>query len=205
MTGTENGAGNETTTATTAQSGEQGETGSESKVTFTAEQQAEMNRVVAKERRAAEARGKAEATQAASDAAEQARKDAATKDAKDRGEFEKVEATLRTDLQAAKDTSTSLQAKVDQYQAAVDAVLTADWDGLDADVLEYFEGDADDPLARLNWLPKGKKLQAQLHPDSTNTANPGNPANPRLTSTSGKPTAQQTLEEMRRNRGLPAR
>lgn len=163
--GAENTETKTDTTAKNAESGEQ-DSGSE-KVTFTDEQQRELGRLLAKERKAAADKARADA-KAEADAREvQARKDKEAEDAKKSGDFEKVESTLKADLQTANDEKASLQAQVDQYQAAVDAVLKADWDALADDVKEYFPGSEDDTLAKVNWLPKGKALQAKLHPGST--------------------------------------
>ena len=168
----EQGAGGaestETTTDTTARNAEPGaQDGGSEKVEFTAEQQREMGRILARERKAAADKARADAKAEADAVADQARKDKAAEDAKKAGDFEKVESTLKTDLQAAKDAQSALQAQVDQYQAAVDAVLKADWDALADDVKEFYPGDEDDTLAKVNWLPKGKALHAKLHPEKT--------------------------------------
>ena len=153
------------TTTKNATSGEQGEGSGSGKVEFSKEQQDELGRILARERKAASDKARADAKAEADAVAEQARKDKEAEDAKKAGDFEKVESTLKADLQTAKDEKAALQAQVDQYQAAVDAVLKADWESLADDVKEYFPGDEDDTLAKVNWLPKGKALQAKLHPD----------------------------------------
>lgn len=168
----EQGAGGaestETTTTTTARDAASGEQDGGSKtVTFTEEQQRELGRLLAKERKLAADKARADAKAEADARAEQARKDKEAEDAKKAGDFEKVESTLKADLQTANDEKAALQEQVDQYQAAVDAVLKADWDALADDVKEYFPGDEDDTLAKVNWLPKGKALQAKLHPDKS--------------------------------------
>lgn len=187
----------ETKTDTTARDAESGEQdGGSEKVTFTAEQQREMGRLLARERKAAADKARADAKAEADAAADQARKDKEAEDAKKAGDFEKVESTLKADLQTANDEKAALQAQVDQYQAAVDAVLKADWDALADDVKEYFPGDEDDTLAKVNWLPKGKALQAKLHPDKTDPK-AAHGRDPRATGTS-KP----TNEEARKAQGV---
>ena len=189
----EQGAGGaestETRTDTTAQhatSGEHGDGHSDRKVTFSKEQQDEIGRLLSKERKAAADKARADAKAEADTAAEQARKDKEAEDAKKAGDFEKVESTLKADLQVAKDAQTALQAQVDQYQAAVEAVLRADWDALADDVKEFYPGDEDDTLAKVNWLPKGKTLQAKLHPPQADQK-AAHGRDPRATGTS-KPT-----------------
>lgn len=177
----------EATTDTTAKNAESGEQdGGSEKVTFTAEQQREMGRLLAKERKAAADKARADAKAEADALAEQARKAKEADDLKAQGKFAEVEQALKADLQTANDEKAALQAQVDQYQAAVDAVLKADWDALADDVKEYFPGDEDDTLAKVNWLPKGKTLQAKLHPPQADQK-AAHGRDPRATGTS-KPT-----------------
>lgn len=164
------------TTANNATPGEQGAGSGSGKVEFSKEQQDEMGRILAKERKLAADKARADAKAEADDLAEQARKAKEADDLKAQGKFAEVEQTLKTDLQVANDEKSALQAQVDQYQAAVEGVLKADWDALAEDVKEYYPGGEDDTLAKIHWLPKGKALQAKLHPtDATKAAHGRDP------------------------------
>lgn len=168
--------------------GEQGGGGGEKKVEFSAEQQKHVDKLIGDARKDAArvAADKAKADREAAD--ETARKERETNDLKAKGEFEKVETTLKADLQAARDEATALKGRKDQLEAAIDAVLKADWDALDDDVKEYYPGD-EDALVKVAWLPKGKTLQAKLHPTKADPKvgmardpKSGNSTGPELTS-----------------------
>lgn len=122
-------------------------------------------------------------------------------DAKAKGDFEKVENGLRTDLEAARNDATSLKAENDQLRAAIATVLEAEWKDLPSEVKDVYLGADDDPLAKLAFLPKGKTLAAKLG-GSERVA--GNRRDPKVAASSnGKPDATQIANEMRRAMGLP--
>lgn len=179
--------------------GNQGEQG---RPTFTAEQQKEIDRIAAKARREGQDAGKAEAEQARKDAEEQARKDREAADLKAKGEFEALEQTLRADLASATGERDQFKAQAARLTAAIDAVLTEEWTALGDDVREYYPGADDDPLAKLEWLPKGRALLAKLHPEKPA---PGNRPDRRPNGAPGEISLDTTVEEFRRMRGMRAR
>lgn len=144
-----------------ANPGAQGDAG-KPKVEFTEEQRRELGRIVAKERRLAADAARAEADAARAEADEQARKDRERQQEIDKGNFDAARSSLEGERDAAKGEATSLKAENDQLRAAVDSVLAAEWTALPAEVRDAYSGADDDPLAKLAWLPKGKKLAEKL-------------------------------------------
>ncbi len=157
-----------------ANPGEQGDAG-KTRVEFSDEQMAELGRIVAKERKEAERKAIDKAKADADAAAEQARKDRERDEEIKRGEFDKARSSLESERDAAKGEATSLKAENDQLRAAVDSILTAEWKALPAEVRDAYSGADDDPLAKLAWLPKGKKLAEKL----TGSNSGGNRAGPK--------------------------
>ncbi len=94
-------------------------------------------------------------------------------DAAKRGEFEALAKKREEERDAAKGEATSLKAENDQLRAAVDSILTAEWKALPAEVRDAYSGADDDPLAKLAWLPKGKKLAEKLTGSNSGGNRPG--------------------------------
>lgn len=141
------------TTAKNATSGEQGDGSSDGKVTFSKEQQDEIGRLLSKERKAAADKARADAKAEADAAAEQARKDKEAEDAKKAGDFEKVESTLKADLDAARTEATSLKGENDQLREAMKAGVDAQWKDLPPALQLAGKVIAeDDVLGRWNFL-----------------------------------------------------
>lgn len=187
-----------------ANPGAQGDAG-KPKVEFTAEQTAEIGRLLAKERRDAAAKAKADADAARAAADEQARKDREADDAKKRGDFEAVETRLKTDAQTAKDEATALRAENDRLRAAMKAGVDAQWGALP----DVIRGPAarylaeDDVLGRWEFL---NDPETRKHADAaTRDAARGNGPDPKPGGASGLPSVSDVADEFRRTRGVPVR
>ncbi|MDQ3124155.1 MAG: hypothetical protein M3Q74_00920 [Pseudomonadota bacterium] len=181
----------------TANPGDTG--GTRDRPEFTPEQEKAIGRLLAKEREAARSAALAAAEQERAAAAEQARKDREADDAKKRGEFDKVEQALRGDLTAAKTEAGSLKAENEQLREAVNRVLDDEWKALSAEARDAYAaagGSEDDPLARLRYLPAGKKLSPRADPAR------GNGSDPRPAGAAGPPSLSQTTDEFRRMHGI---
>ncbi len=87
---------------------------------------------------------------------EDARKTREADDAKAKGDFEKVEAQLRSDLETTKTEATRLQGENDQLREAVNGSLETRVKELPEPVRKTLDDTfpADEVLARLNWLNK---------------------------------------------------
>lgn len=130
-------------------------------VTFTAEQQAEINRLMG----AARKEGRDAADEAARKKAEKDRADKDAADAEARGEFEKVKGTMQQSIDSLTGERDALKAQVDSYVALVAPIVAdrlAALKAADAEVARGFPADAD-PLAQLAWLddPRTKALLAK--------------------------------------------
>lgn len=177
----------------------QGDAG-KAKVEFTAEQTAEIGRLLAKERREASAKAKADADAARVAADEEAKQARERDEAAARGEFDKVRAALEADAKAAKDESAALKAENDQLRAAVEAVLADEWKQLPAEVRDAYLGADDDPLAKLAFLPKAKKLAAKLA--ERDPAARGNGPDPKPGGPAGLPSIEDTKREFAQRLGV---
>lgn len=170
-----------------------GTTGETPKPTFSDAQQAEVNRLMAKTRRDAadKARADAKAERDAADA--QTRTDADRKKAEERGEFDRVIADIERERDEANTKLDAANAKADRYSDAVAAFLDDDWQKLPDLVRDSYSGPDDDPLARLAWLPKGKALADH----QTARGARGNGPDPAPGNGGAKaPTLEQTKREM---------
>lgn len=150
-----------------------GEEGEGKGVEFSAEQQAHIDKLIGDARKKAKDQAKAEAQAAREEAEKRAREEAA----EEAGEFEEIAKTRERERDQAKKDAATLKAENDQLRAAIDSMLTSEWRELSEEAREYFTGDEDDPLARLVWLPKGRKLTATLAAKAD--ALRGNGADPR--------------------------
>lgn len=79
-----------------------------------------------------------------------------------KGEFEKLANERQTALDAAKAEAKSLKADNDALRGAISGFLDAEWKALPAEVKDAYLGADDDPLAKLQFLPKGKALAEKL-------------------------------------------
>jgi hypothetical protein len=124
---------------------------------------------------------KAELDAERTSAEEAARKKKEIDDAAAKGEFETAKKSLETDLQAAKDEAASLQARLDQYQTALESGLNDAWAKLPEEIRKIGEKqhDENDTLARFSFLHDAdtQALVAKLS-DKAETSR-GNGPNPK--------------------------
>lgn len=105
------------------------------------------------------------------------------------GKWEELATKRETDLNAAKGEVTQLTGELDQYKTAVSKLLDDEWKALDDEAREAFSaagGNDEDPLARLAYLPTGKKHTAK-RAERTETAR-GNGRDPKSGGGAGKVT-----------------
>lgn len=151
------GKSEETKDDKSATSGAQDDKSSEKK-SFT---QDEVGKLIAEERKAERAKAKADFEQKQKDDAEAAKTEREQDEAKARGEFEKVEAQLKADLDTAKRELDALRERSTKLTEAIEKVLADDWEKLPEEIRTAYTaagGADDDPLAKINYLPTAKKL-----------------------------------------------
>lgn len=132
----------------------------------------------------------------------EAKRKADEKAAAERGEWEKLAMERERERDEAKGEATSLRAENDQLRAAIAAVLADEWKALPAEVRDAYLGAEDDPLARLAFLPKAKKLAEKLA--AREPAVRGNGPDPKAGGAGAMPSLEKTKEEMRRRMGIRA-
>lgn len=188
-TGTETG----TETQDANPGGQQGEP----KPTFTAEQQAELNRIVAREKKAAADKAKADAKAERDAADDEARKAKDADDARKAGDFEKVEGQLRGDLTSAVADRDAVTAERDELRAFFDGQVAAALKTLPDALKDFDPGPAAPFAARKAWLEKALKRAAEVDRGGAR----GNGANPPVAQGTA-PTQAQTTQEMRALMGI---
>lgn len=177
-------------------------------VTFTAEQQDHLNRLVGKARQDGEAAGRTAAEQAATAKATEERTAAERKRQLDAGEFDKVKTSLETDIATVTRERDALAAEVDELTQALGPVVTDRLKLLDdADKLGYPK---DQPLVKqLAWLndPRTAAMLERAAEEQRVTEAKGGFRPPVAPVARGKqaPTVELTREEMRAALGVPAR
>lgn len=132
--------------------GTEGDAGTATKIALSDAQQDEVNRLLSKERRDAEKRGREAEARVRDEADEQKRKQREADEDKKRGDFEKVEGQLKTDLDAVKADVTRLTGENDRLKAAMTSGVEARWKELPEPVRNVYKGDAEDVLARWEYL-----------------------------------------------------
>lgn len=140
-----------TTDATTGTPPEQGDT---QKVTFTPEQQAEINKLIGSARREGKQSAAEEAAEAKRKADEEAERERQIK----AGEFD----TVRQSLEAERDAALTKAAQFDALVETIRPEVDAQWAALPGEVTELYEGDADDVLAKRAHMARCKKLIDKL-------------------------------------------
>jgi len=139
--------------------GQQGDgKGGEQKIEFSAEQQKVIDALVGEARKKARKQAEDEARTDREAADKKAKEEAAV----EAGEFEGIAQVREQERDAARKEAASLQAKVDQLQAAIDNAIATEWKALPSEVLDAYIGDDEDALGKLAFLPKGKALAAKL-------------------------------------------
>lgn len=153
---------------------------------LTDEQRKAFGKIISDERKKAKASGKSEAEQEAANAAEQARIAKETEEAKEAGKFEEVEKSLNSTIESQKatikerdETITSLNERLTALNSAFDTAFKADWEALPEEVRDLFSGDAEDALAKMEFLNRDsvKKLAGNTGKRSSDGTIPRNPLN----------------------------
>ncbi len=175
--GTEAGSGNPpaatTPPATTHPTATPPSTEGSGPVTFTAEQQAAINKLIGDARK----EGRTSAEQAAADA-ETARQAEATRQADiAKGDFEKVKTDLESERDGFKTERDTLAGKVERYEALTKSRVDAIKGELPAEATEDFPAEAD-AIDQLEWLDGRQKLLAKLAPATQQNGHPRVPATP---------------------------
>jgi hypothetical protein len=169
--------------------------GDEGKVSFTPEQQAEIDRIAANARREGKVTGKTEAEQAIAATEAQKEADRKRQDDEAKGHYDNAKATLERERDEEKSARMTAEEK---YQAAI-AVLapdvTARWKDLPTEVASMYEGADDDILAKAAHLNRTKALVDRLAGATPRT---GNGPNPRRIGDE-KPTFDELRQEARQS------
>ena len=155
--------------------------GSKPKVGFSEDQQREVNRMLARERKAERDRALADAKAEADRKAEEDRKARERADAEAKGDFEKVKSDLTTERDTIAGERDDLKARYDRALAIITPQVEADWKDLPEEVTALYEGADDDILAKAAHLHRTKALREKL----AGTAKPGNPRNPTVDGLAG--------------------
>jgi hypothetical protein len=154
-------------TADTASSGDTGSQGGvETKVEFSAEQQAFVAKLLSEERKKA-AQNAREATKAEADRkAEEERQRKAQEDLKAKGEFEALERELRASIDQTAAERDELREEVTELRAAMKSGLDAQWKALPPFIRKHGESffGEDDVLGRWGYVnaPATQELITQL-------------------------------------------
>lgn len=107
--------------------------------------------------------------------------DAATQAEKDReakGEFETLAKDRERERDQAKADLGELQTKYDKLRDVATTVVKTDYDALPEEVRDVYPGEADDPVAILEFLPKAKKLVEKMAGGEQNNSQGVNGATP---------------------------
>lgn len=116
---------------------------------------AERERAKEAERRAKAAEKELADRKAADDAAKE---EAARKN----GEFESLATSLKSERDELKTKLDAAEQRATRLQEAVDGFVKAEWEAIPQDVRDLYTGADDDPLAKLAFVPKAKKLADKL-------------------------------------------
>lgn len=145
------------------------------KIEWTKEQQDEINRIAAKERREGAKRAREDRD---AEIEEQRKKDAVaaqrTKD-QEAGEFEKVKESLQNDAKTASDERDTLKDQRDTLLGLLKADVDATWNDLPEEVKDAYDGEDDDVLAKKQHMTRMAKVTERL---TAASSGPGNGPNP---------------------------
>ena len=136
------------------------------KFEWTPEQQAEIQRIAAKEAKEAARKARADRDAEIERERKAAEADAERKKQEAAGEFESVKASLTEERDAAISERDTLQTRLDEALQAIRDDVAAAWKDTPAEVVELYEGDDDDVLAKRKHLTKSAKLIARLRDES---------------------------------------
>lgn len=128
------------------------------KVTFTDEQQKELNKLIANARR----EGKAAAEKDANDVKAKAEADAERSRQEAAGEYEKAKTTLTAERDTAASERDGYKGKLETLLADLKPEIEKAWAGLPAEVSALYEGEDDDVLAKRSFMTKHAALIEKL-------------------------------------------
>jgi len=98
-----------------------------------------------------------EKAQRDADAASQAERDREAK-----GEFEQLARDRERERDQIKADMQALQERFDALNTAAQAIVKTDFEALPEEIREVYPGEADDPVAMLAFIPKGKKIAERM-------------------------------------------
>ena len=167
------------------------DTDQKQKVEFTDEQNTEIGKIVAREVR--KAADKARSDRDAEIAAEKTAADVEAKRKADEeaGKYEEA----KTQLTSERDEAVS---KRDKALGLLKANVDANWDGLPESVKSTYQGDAEDVLAKSEYMQQMKPVIDQLREAEAKGEERSNPGNPPGKTPSDKKTTTDEDEEARR-------
>lgn len=128
------------------------------KVQFTAEQQAEINKMIGNARREGKQSAEAEATAAKAAAEAEAERDRQVK----AGEFEAVRASLESERDTAASERDAVKSQLEALTTAIKPGVEAEWNELPEEVVELYAGEDDDVLAKQAHIARHRKLIDRL-------------------------------------------
>ncbi len=160
-------------------------------VTFTAEQQSVLDKLIGDARKD----GKTIAERAATDAKAQADADRLRVEQEAKGEFDKVKQSLIEERDAVKTDKNEMAAKVASYEKLALKRVEAVKAGIPAEALDDFPDDAD-ALEQLTWLEGRAALLAKLIPAGAATNGARVPATPQSQGVT-KSEYERAVEQMR--------
>jgi len=172
-------------------------------LTFTAEQQKEMNRIAA----AAKREGQEAAERKMADEAQAAKDERNRKAAEERGEYDKVKASIEAERDTEKKARVAAEKRMADYVKDITPDVTARWDALPDEVKPLYPGADDDVLGKAAFLTRVAPLAAKLAgtsgvvaPALAGGTNPPTP--PRPAAAAGR-TLEEDIEEARKSGQYP--
>lgn len=166
------------------------------KFEWTPEQQAEINRIAAEERRTAEQSAKAKLEQDLTEKKRQEDEAREREEATKRGEFDKVKSDLESKVVTTEERAKTAEGQVKFLREFVDKTLEREIEEL-PEVLRKFDPGTDADLqARLNWLETAREAAKEIEP-TTPTA-PGN--RPPKRPSNNAPDREDTKKSLRQSR-----
>jgi multidrug efflux pump subunit AcrA (membrane-fusion protein) len=146
------------------------------KVTFDADQQREVQRLVAKEAKVAREKALADAKAEREEQEAAARKEAERKAAEDRGEFDKVRQSIEAERDTFKGKAESAEAELERYRKTFAPSVETGWTDFPDELKDAYDGADDDTLAKAAFMAKWEKTAERLRAQgATERGNPPNP------------------------------
>jgi hypothetical protein len=157
--------------------------------------QAQVNDLIARERKSTEERINARIAADKQREKEQRERDEAEK----RGEFDTVKADLESKLTTAEQEREALQERLDKALKTIEASVKASWEAVPEEVRDLYDGDDTDALRKHEFLnkPATTKLIERL---TAQAAKPGNGPNPNPAGPASKTTTDEDNRARRATR-----